>query len=185
MLFPILLFHYPESALRLKGYREVISNNLQFHLQDVVFAVLEVGPRKPANNSFVADVRIIDQRIDVAVFPEVAEEIYGISGTNIALVAPGEPLGLEILQKLADEKEGDITLKAYMYTYAGITQLRFNVHSMCPSTQPHGITSPPKTLALPPTTPTKRENPRNTSPSETSPETPAGKKLKDKITGTS
>lgn len=41
---------------------KVISNNLHFHFQDVVFAVLEVGPRKPANSSFVADVSIIDQR---------------------------------------------------------------------------------------------------------------------------
>ncbi|KAG5550811.1 hypothetical protein RHGRI_015690 [Rhododendron griersonianum] len=30
--------------------------------KDVVFAVLEVGPWKPANNSFVVDVRVIDQR---------------------------------------------------------------------------------------------------------------------------
>lgn len=72
-----------------------------------------------------------------------------------------------------------------MYTYAGISQLRFNVHSMCPAAQPQEITSPPRALTLPPTTPTKRENPGNTSPSETSLETPASKKLKDKITGTS
>ncbi|KAI8553770.1 hypothetical protein RHMOL_Rhmol05G0042000 [Rhododendron molle] len=93
-----------------------------------------------------------------------------------------EPLGSEILEKLAQEKEGTITLKAYMYTYAGISQLRFNVHSMCPTAHPKEITSSSSTLTLPPPTPTKRDNPGNTSPSEASPETPATKKLKGKIT---
>lgn len=56
---------------------------------------------------------------------------------------------------------------------------------MCPTAEPHEMTSPPRALTLPPTTPTKRDNPGNTSPSAASPETPASKKLKDKITGTS
>lgn len=41
-----------------------------------------------------------------------------------------EPLAPEIVHKLVEDKQGSITLKAYMYTYAGISQLRFNMHSM-------------------------------------------------------
>ncbi|KAG5531241.1 hypothetical protein RHGRI_026006 [Rhododendron griersonianum] len=68
--------------------------------------------------------------IDATVFPEVAEEIYSITGANIAIDTPDQPLSPEFLDKLAEPKRCNITLKVYMYSYAGIAQCRFNVHSM-------------------------------------------------------
>lgn len=65
-----------------------------------------------------------------------------------------------------------------MYTYAGITQLRFNVYSMCPIADPEQINNPAANPALLPPMPTKRENTTTASPSQTSPETPPAKKNK-------
>ncbi|KAI8572003.1 hypothetical protein RHMOL_Rhmol01G0164900 [Rhododendron molle] len=41
---------------------KVTYNKFLFYFLDVIFAILEVGECKPANNSYVIDIRIIDQR---------------------------------------------------------------------------------------------------------------------------
>ncbi|KAG5547329.1 hypothetical protein RHGRI_013117 [Rhododendron griersonianum] len=53
--------------------------------------------------------------IDATVFPKVAEQIYGITGSNIAIDTPDQPLSAELLDKLTEPKTYSITLKAYMY----------------------------------------------------------------------
>ncbi|KAI8543779.1 hypothetical protein RHMOL_Rhmol08G0244900 [Rhododendron molle] len=101
---------------------------------------------------------------------------------NLPSSVESESLAPEILHKLAEHKHGSITLKAYMYTYAGITQLRFNVHSMCTTADPQHIENQEAIPALLPPTPAKGENPTMPSPSQASPETPPSKKLKQTIT---
>ncbi|KAI8533623.1 hypothetical protein RHMOL_Rhmol10G0023600 [Rhododendron molle] len=130
------------------------------------------------------NVTITDQTrsIDTAIFPEIAEQIYAITGDKIALPALGQSLAPEILHKLAEHKHGSITPKAYMYTYAGITQLKFNVHSMCTTADPQHVDNQEAIPALLPPTLSKGENPTMASPSQASPETPPAKKLKQTIT---
>ncbi|KAG5550810.1 hypothetical protein RHGRI_015689 [Rhododendron griersonianum] len=78
-----------------------------------------------------------------------------------------ESLAPDILAKLAEEREGTITLKAYMYTYAGITQLStskqlkqlsglpnyhgksFAVHQTEAPQSPDSLMDGPRTEALP------------------------------------
>ncbi|KAI8524964.1 hypothetical protein RHMOL_Rhmol13G0190600 [Rhododendron molle] len=94
--------------------------------------------------------------IKATVFPEFAEQLCGITGANIT-TTPGDPLSPKLLNKLAEPKKCDITLKAYMYTYAGIAQCKSNVHSMLSEPTSIELHSSEQPLPLPPTTPNKRE----------------------------
>ncbi|KAI8543191.1 hypothetical protein RHMOL_Rhmol08G0198700 [Rhododendron molle] len=104
--------------------------------------------------------------IEATVFPEIAETIYGLTGFNITSTAPGESLSPELLHKLSEPKDSKITLRAYMYTYAGISQLRFTVHSMSIQATSEQLIGTAERLALPPSTPAKREKPHTPSTSE-------------------
>ncbi|XP_058221293.1 uncharacterized protein LOC131331389 [Rhododendron vialii] len=68
--------------------------------------------------------------IEATIFPKIAEQLYGITGANIDTTEPNAPLSPELLDQLAEPKRCNITLKAYMNTYAGISQCKFNVYSM-------------------------------------------------------
>ncbi|KAI8574823.1 hypothetical protein RHMOL_Rhmol01G0383400 [Rhododendron molle] len=77
---------------------------------------------------------------------------------NITSTAPGESLPTELLHKLSEPKNSSITLRAYMYTYVGISQLRFTVHSMSIESTSEKLKNTAEILALPPPTPAKKEN---------------------------
>ncbi|KAF7143617.1 hypothetical protein RHSIM_Rhsim05G0146500 [Rhododendron simsii] len=114
---------------------------------------------------------------DVAAFPEVAERIYDITANSITIDTPN-PLSLELLDKLAEPKKCSITLKAYMYNYAGIAHCRFNVHSMTDETAPETLQSSHQHLALPLATPNKKEKLDVSSPSDKTTEGNVSKKPK-------
>ncbi|KAI8527908.1 hypothetical protein RHMOL_Rhmol12G0110300 [Rhododendron molle] len=115
--------------------------------------------------------------IDAVVFPEVAEQIYGITANNITIDTP-DSLSPELLDKLAEPKKCSITLKAYMYNYAGIAQCRFNVHSMTDKTALEALQSSHQHLSLPPTIPDNKEKLGASSPSDKTTEGNASKKPK-------
>lgn len=89
-----------------------------------------------------------------------------------------QPLSPEFLDKLAEPKRCSITLKAYMYSYAGIAQCRFNVHSMTNEPPPQAINTSSQSLALPPPTPSKDEKLHEASASDQHTEENSSKKLK-------
>lgn len=65
-----------------------------------------------------------------------------------------------------------------MYSYAGIAQCRFNVHSMTDETPPEALQSSHQHLALPPPTPNKQEKLAASSSSNKTTEENAAKKAK-------
>ncbi|KAI8537959.1 hypothetical protein RHMOL_Rhmol09G0063900 [Rhododendron molle] len=104
--------------------------------------------------------------IEAIVFPEVAEQVYGIIGANITIGAANEPLAHELLEKLAQPKKYAITLKAYMYNYAGISQCKFNVHAISDEPTPEDNRNQQQSLVLPPPTLNKQDKPNTPSSSE-------------------
>ncbi|KAI8537961.1 hypothetical protein RHMOL_Rhmol09G0063900 [Rhododendron molle] len=100
--------------------------------------------------------------IEAIVFPEVAEQVYGIIGANMMQ----EPLAHELLEKLAQPKKYAITLKAYMYNYAGISQCKFNVHAISDEPTPEDNRNQQQSLVLPPPTLNKQDKPNTPSSSE-------------------
>ncbi|KAI8533494.1 hypothetical protein RHMOL_Rhmol08G0255800 [Rhododendron molle] len=97
--------------------------------------------------------------IEATIFSEIAEQFYGITGANIDTTVPNAPLSPELLDQLAEPKRCNVTLKAFMHTYAGISQCKFNVYSMSAIPLPtlddqQNLQLP---LALPPSTPIKNE----------------------------
>ncbi|XP_058217257.1 uncharacterized protein LOC131328317 [Rhododendron vialii] len=115
------------------------------------------------------NVQVSDPTASIAatIFPKIAEQFYGITGANIDTTEPDVPLSLELLDQLAEPKKCNVTLKAYMSTYAGISQCRFSVYSMSaipePTLDDHQNLQQP--LALPPATPIKNEKSTATSAS--------------------
>lgn len=65
-------------------------------------------------------------------------------------------LALPILHKLAEPKKCLITLKAYMHNYAGISQLKFNVHTMSLDNSTETEDRSEALLVQPPNTPNKK-----------------------------
>ncbi|KAI8534732.1 hypothetical protein RHMOL_Rhmol10G0119700 [Rhododendron molle] len=230
---------------------------------DVIFAVLEVGECKPANNSFVADVRIVDQSLQPTIIsmwehfseyeapamaslkgmypvaiglrlktstycgttfatqktsefildPQTPEAItlqsWCIANANKIKQLPSmiamkplmlatatsssndpvkiinlptsvekESLPTELLNRLSEAKNNNITLRAYMYTCAGISQLKFTVHSMSIQSTSDKFINAAEVLALPPPTPAKKEKAHAPSTSEDLAKTNPAKKQK-------
>ncbi|XP_058198305.1 replication protein A 70 kDa DNA-binding subunit B-like [Rhododendron vialii] len=158
--------------INVKGIAKVTNFNQRFHYlscsictrasnayEDAELWCNYCARRVPALPRIKFTINITDPTatIDATVFPEVAEQIYGITGSNITMDTPDQPLSPELLDKLAEPKRSDITLKAYMYDYAGIAQCRFNVHSMTNEPPPQAVDSSNQSLALPPPTPSKDE----------------------------
>ncbi|KAG5512700.1 hypothetical protein RHGRI_038883 [Rhododendron griersonianum] len=114
--------------------------------------------------------------IDATVFPEIAEQIYGITGSNIAIDTPDQPLSPEFLDKLGEPKRCSITLKAYMYSNNGIAQCKFDVHSMTNEPTPQAINSSHQSLAMPPPAPNKNEKLHEASASDQPTKENSGKK---------
>ncbi|KAI8542809.1 hypothetical protein RHMOL_Rhmol08G0168300 [Rhododendron molle] len=91
-------------------------------------------------------------------FNEAYDKVIKKSATS-EFSATWAPLSLELLDQLAEPKRCNITLEAYMNTYAGISQCRFNVYSMFAIPLPtlddqQNLRQP---LALPPPTPIKNK----------------------------
>lgn len=96
-----------------------------------------------------------------------------------------EPLPVELLHSLAQIKTCNITLKAYTYTYAGISQCRFSVHSISNQDIPEdnqdipgNINNLQQPLALPPNTPAKKDKPDTASASDNPTQANPSKKTK-------
>ncbi|XP_058210401.1 replication protein A 70 kDa DNA-binding subunit B-like [Rhododendron vialii] len=106
--------------------------------------------------------------IQAAVFSEIAAEFYNITATD----AIDGQLALPVLHMLAEPKKCIITLKAYMHNYAGISQLKFNVHAISLRSNTETENRSEALLTLPPNTPNKRskkEDPNSSTSIDTNP----------------
>ncbi|KAG5515692.1 hypothetical protein RHGRI_036667 [Rhododendron griersonianum] len=108
----------------------------------------------PALTKIKFNIQIADATgsIEAAIFSEVAAEAYGITSAD----AIDEKLVLPVLHKLGKPRKCIITLKAYMHSYAGRNQIKFNVHSMSAEDIAELINRSEELLALPPNTPNKK-----------------------------
>ncbi|KAG5537862.1 hypothetical protein RHGRI_025084 [Rhododendron griersonianum] len=233
---------------------------------DVVFAILNVGPRKYINKSYVVDVRIVDQSLQPSIlslwdqfseyeapamanlpgtFPvaiglqlktskyygqtlatrntssfifdtvipestalqswavantEKLREMAATEPAQVPIPRPDEnpedhttkianlpisvekgQLALSVLHMLAEPKKCIATLKAYMHSYAGISQLKFTVHAISVDNSTEATDRSDALLTLPPNTPNKKSkkedhtstsspfNPTTDSATDTSP----------------
>ncbi|KAG5533521.1 hypothetical protein RHGRI_027639 [Rhododendron griersonianum] len=75
---------------------------------------------------------------------------------NLPMSVEKEKLVLPVLHKLGKPRKCIITLKAYMHSYAGCNQIKFNVHSMSAEDIAELINRSEELLALPPNTPNKK-----------------------------
>ncbi|KAI8567429.1 hypothetical protein RHMOL_Rhmol02G0121500 [Rhododendron molle] len=82
----------------------------------------------PALTDIKFNVQVTDStgNIEATVFSEVASQVYNLTAADLI---DGQVL-LPVLHKLSEPKEATITLKAHMYNYAGVSQIKFKVHSI-------------------------------------------------------
>ncbi|KAG5515691.1 hypothetical protein RHGRI_036667 [Rhododendron griersonianum] len=112
----------------------------------------------PALTKIKFNIQIADATgsIEAAIFSEVAAEAYGITSADAIDVRKTHSIHTKLLHKLGKPRKCIITLKAYMHSYAGRNQIKFNVHSMSAEDIAELINRSEELLALPPNTPNKK-----------------------------
>ncbi|KAI8564328.1 hypothetical protein RHMOL_Rhmol03G0172000 [Rhododendron molle] len=114
--------------------------------------------------------------IEATIFLEVASEVYSITPAD----AMNGQLALPMLHKLGEPKKCIITLKAYIYNYTGLSQIKFNLHSMSAENLSEAANRSEELLALPPNKKSKKgehkpssstSTPANNNPTKHTPAT--------------
>ncbi|KAF7143415.1 hypothetical protein RHSIM_Rhsim05G0088200 [Rhododendron simsii] len=145
---------------------------------DVLFAVLNVGPCRKPNSSYIVDLQVIDTRlrfyveiadqtgsIPATIFAKKAKQLYNITAAEVVN---------NTTNKLSTPKEWVLILKASMYTYGAISQCVFNVHTLYNTNPDQQAPEQASSQNLGPNTPKKRgtnalstvESPTNEDPME-------------------